>query len=417
LEFAPKANSKHALNTNPCNLKLRVFSLGRFYEYLLILIFLNKKSKRSKEKLGNRSLYKKTSAPNLSTALKIALIWTAIAGLQALYEYAVLQYWAIQPEMDSYWVLVQSTILIVFIAGILVGWLLIPRVNLWLRTHSYGLALLMLVASTTLLFFTMSTIGSFIYNAIYFKLNIFDPSIPPIVWDYLFGIENIKNYFFWLFIAVFTILGIQINDKYGPGIFTSFILGRYFHPKAEERIFMFLDLRSSTEIAEQLDELEYFEFLKEFFKDATTGILKAKGEIYQYVGDEIVISWPFLRGLENRNCINAYFEVKKIIEREAEKYKSKYGVVPSFKVGLHGGKVISGEIGLIKRDIAFSGDILNTAARIQAKCNELGVDLLLSQDLYDRLRMPSSQYVARSVGNVDLRGKSEPLTLYTIDLQ
>lgn len=380
--------------------------------------FLNRQFKEvKKEKLGNRSLHKKISAPNLSTALIIALIWTAIAALQSMYEYAVLQYWAIQPEMDSYWVLVQSTLLIVFVAGLLVGWLLIPRVNLWLRTHSYGLALLMLVASTSVLFFIFSSIGSFIYNALYYKISILDPSIPPIVRDYILGIENIKNYFFWLFIAVFTILGIQINDKYGPGIFTSFLLGRYFHPKAEERIFMFLDLRSSTEIAEQLDELEYFEFLKEFFKDATTGILKAKGEIYQYVGDEIVISWPFLRGLENSNCVKAYFEVKKSIGKEAAKYKSKYGIVPSFKVGLHGGKVISGEIGLIKRDIAFSGDILNTAARIQSKCNELGVDLLISQDLHDQLAMPSGRYVARSVGNVDLRGKSEAMTLYTIDLQ
>lgn len=362
------------------------------------------------------ALKKKLSALNLATALTIALIWTSIAGLQALYEYAVLKYWEVQPEMDSYWVLVQSTLLIVFVAGILVGLFLIPRVNLWLRTHSYGLALVMLVVSTSVLFFIMSAIGSFIYNALYFEISIFDPSIPPIVRDYLFGIENIKNYFFWLFIAVFTILGIQVNDKYGPGIFTSFILGRYFHPKAEERIFMFLDLRSSTEIAEKLSELEYFEFLKEFFKDATTGILKAKGEIYQYVGDEIVISWPFFRGLEHSNCVSAYFEVKKIIENEAGKYLSKYGIVPSFKVGLHGGKVISGEIGLIKRDIAFSGDILNTAARIQAKCNEFGVDLLISGDLYRQLHLPAKKFEARSVGKVDLKGKAEALTLYTIGL-
>lgn len=360
-------------------------------------------------------LNNKLSAPNFSTALTIALIWTTIAALQALYEYAVLKYWEVDPEMESYWVLVQSTLLMVFVAGLLVGWLLIPRVNFWLRTHSYGLALVMLVASTSVLFFIMSAIGSFIYNALYFEVSIFDPSIPPIVRDYLVGIENIKNYFFWLFIAVFTILGIQVNDKYGPGIFTSFILGRYFHPKAEERIFMFLDLRSSTEIAEKLSELEYFEFLKEFFKDATAGILKAKGEIYQYVGDEIVISWPFLRGLENSNCIKAYFEVKKKIEQESDKYLKKYGVVPFFKVGLHGGKVISGEIGLIKRDIAFSGDILNTAARIQSKCNELGVELLISGDLYRQLHLPAKKFKARSVGRVDLKGKAEALTLFTIE--
>lgn len=366
-------------------------------------------------KVNTKTINKKLSAPNFSSALTIALIWTSVAALQALYEYAVLQYWAVQPDMQSYWVLVQSTLIIVFMAGILVGWLLIPRVNLWLRTHSYGLALVMLVASTTVIFFIMSTLGSFIYNSLYYKISIFDPSIPPIVWDYIFGIENIKNYFFWLFIAVFTILGIQINDKYGPGIFSSFLLGRYFHPKAEDRIFMFLDLRSSTAIAEQLSELQYFEFIREFFKDVTAGILKTKGEIYQYVGDEIVISWPFLRGLENNNCVDAYFEVKKIIDRESGKYQKKYGLIPSFKVGLHGGMVISGEIGLIKRDIAFSGDILNTTARIQSKCNELGVDLLISSDLFWQLPLSEKKYRSRSIGKVDLKGKAEALDLYTIE--
>lgn len=352
---------------------------------------------------------------HLPTAIKIALIWTTIALLQALYEYAILKYYGVTPEMKSYLTIVQSMAIMVFLAGILVGLFLIPRVNNWLRTHSYGLALLLIMLSTTVLYFILSSLGSFIYNALYFDLSLFDPSIPPIVRDYIFGIENIKNYFFWLVIATFTILAIQINDKYGPGIFYSFLMGKYFHPKAEERIFMFLDIRSSTTIAEQLEELQYFEFIKEFIQDVTPGILNSKGEIYQYVGDEIVVSWPFQKGLEHNNCITAFFEIQDIIKAQSDKYLKKYGLVPSFKVGLHGGKVISGEIGLIKRDIAFSGDILNTAARIQAKCNELGVDLLISENLFLQLRQSNNNYSSRSIGEVDLKGKAKALKLYTFE--
>ncbi len=363
-----------------------------------------------------RQSIRRLLSSNFATAIRIALIWTSIAILQAIYDLVILTNYDAVPDMSVFWLLLQSTGLMVFVAGILAGLFLIPRVNRWLRTHSYGMALLLLVLSTTVLFILMSTIGSFIYHAVDQQVSIFDPSLPSQVGEYLVGIDNVKNYFFWLIIAVITILGIQINDKYGPGIFYSFLMGKYFHPKEEDRIFMFLDIRSSTTIAEQLEEMQYFEFLKDFFKDATPGILKAKGEIYQYVGDEMVVSWPYQRGLENYNCINAFFEVQQIIQEKAAVYKEKYGIVPTFKVGIHGGKVISGEIGLIKRDIAFSGDILNTTARIQSKCNEMGVDLLLSETLYEQLSLPTSKFQILPMGNVDLKGKAHSHKLYTINL-
>ncbi|MCO6480502.1 MAG: adenylate/guanylate cyclase domain-containing protein [Phaeodactylibacter sp.] len=136
--------------------------------------------------------------------------------------------------------------------------------------------------------------------------------------------------------------------------------------------FLFLDIRSSTTIAEQLEEVQYFEFVKDFFQDVTPAILATKGEAYQYVGDEIVVSWPLDKGLRDNNCIHAFFEALRSIRGKVPHYQQKYGVSPSFKVGLHCGTVVTGEIGVIKRDIAHSGDVLNTAARIQSKCNELG---------------------------------------------
>ncbi|MGR3301112.1 MAG: hypothetical protein ACUZ8I_01275 [Candidatus Scalindua sp.] len=52
---------------------------------------------------------------------------------------------------------------------------------------------------------------------------------------------------------------------------------------------MFLDLKSSTTIAEEIGHRRYFEFISDFIADVTTPILNNHGEIYQYVGDEIVI--------------------------------------------------------------------------------------------------------------------------------
>ena len=75
--------------------------------------------------------------------------------------------------------------------------------------------------------------------------------------------------------------------------------------------------------------------------------------------------------------------------------------------------MIVGEIGILKKEITFSGDVLNTTARIQGLCNEYGVDLLISEDLYSKLNL-SNNYEMRRIGACELRGKDEKVELMTI---
>jgi adenylate cyclase len=191
-------------------------------------------------------------------------------------------------------------------------------------------------------------------------------------------------------------------------------LGKYFRPKSEERVFMFLDLRSSTEIAEKLEEEQYFRLLRDVIQDVTTPILAAKGEIYQYVGDEIIISWTPSIAQQNANCLKCFFSIRDAIHKKSEYYLRTYGMIPQYKAGLHYGNVIAGEIGVVKRDITYSGDVLNTTSRIQSKCNELGVDILLSKILLDKLHLIPGQFQPRKMGAVPLRGKSQDELLYTL---
>ena len=191
----------------------------------------------------------------LRSAFLIAILWAATAAFQATYEFAILASYNVSPGMDTYLILLQSSVPAVFIGGLLAGLLVLPLVNSWLRTHAYGAALLMSLLSIMALFFLTSLLGTFIYNSLRLNVSIFDPAILPSVVEYLTGVENLKNFLFWLFVATITILALQINDKYGPGVLWAFIMGRYFHPKTEVRVFLFLDIRSSTSIAEQLEEV------------------------------------------------------------------------------------------------------------------------------------------------------------------
>ena len=182
--------------------------------------------------------------------------------------------------------------------------------------------------------------------------------------------------------------------------------------KEVERVFMFLDIISATTIAEKLGHLKYFELLNNFFDDLAEPINAYQGEIYQYVGDEVVVSWPLNKGIENGNCLKCFFSIADTINNLEEKYLDKYQMVPDFKAGIHCGKVITGVVGGYKREVVYTGDVLNTTSRIEGQCNYYKVNLLFSNDLKEKITILNG-YDIREIGKINLRGKKADTRLFT----
>ena len=176
---------------------------------------------------------------------------------------------------------------------------------------------------------------------------------------------------------------------------------------------MFLDMKSSTTIAEQLGHVRYFEMLKEYYVDLSDPIIEFGGEIYQYVGDEVIVTWKAKDGFAH-NALHCFFAMQEALKNQSEKYQSAYGLVPTFKAGIHYGNVTTGEIGVIKREITFSGDVLNTTARIQGLCNTYEVDLLISGKLAKAL-VSDNDFKAIALGEAELRGRNEKMDLFTVE--
>lgn len=202
----------------------------------------------------------------------------------------------------------------------------------------------------------------------------------------------------------------QLDRLLGPGVLVSVLLGRYHRPRRERRVFMFIDIKSSTSIAEQLTQEAYYSFLNDFFRDLSLPVLNAGGEIYQYVGDEVVLTWKQQVGTRDANCLRVFFAIDAAIESRKQHYLDEYGVVPEYKAGAHLGEVITAEIGDLKKEIVYNGDVLNTAARIQAKCNDLGRRFVASTRLIQALTVPEG-FSIEELGLVTLRGKAEPMEL------
>ncbi len=178
----------------------------------------------------------------------------------------------------------------------------------------------------------------------------------------------------------------------------------------ENRIFLFLDMKSSTRLAELLGAQRYSALIQDCFRDMTLAIEETAAEIYQYVGDEAVLTWKVSEA-NFQNAVTLYFRFKEIIQQHSGEYQERFGVVPEFKAGVHDGRVVKAQIGVVRKEIAFHGDAINTASRIQSKCGELMCDLLISESVRDQLR---GSFLCHWEGKFQLRGKERELNLYSI---
>jgi adenylate cyclase len=243
------------------------------------------------------------------------------------------------------------------------------------------------------------------------------PFFSKQVWDkyvtFFFSITHISTLVQLGFSLLLSLIYSEVSENLGQNVLYNFFTGKYHKPIVEQRLFMFTDMYASTTIAEQLGSVAYFEFLRCYYNDLSDAIIRHYGEVYQYIGDEIVMSWNLNKPEAYNNSVNCFFAMKHNLIQKRDWYLKRFGVFPEFKGAIHCGEVTIGEIGALKKEIFFTGDVLNTTARIQALCTKYKTDLLLSEDVVSHWKVVSD-YECKRMDTVILKGKKKALTLYTI---
>jgi adenylate cyclase len=358
----------------------------------------------------------------MQMVMVIALGWALFAGILFIIEYFfVLDLIVMKKISVSYdpWTDFTGSLILGMIDGFVAGYILIFQLGSRYRKKSFAFGIINSGLLFIVTYLALGIGGLFIMDFVYFVFKMDFPSAVITSWNNVLFNMKAPSFFItmsvWAFLACCTQFILQVRDKFGPGILGKFITGKYYHPREEERIFMFLDLKSSTTIAEKTGSNKFFRLLKEIFNDITEPIINSRGEIYQYVGDEVIVTWPAKTGLSENNCLLCFYRIKHALEKRKEHYLDEYGLVPSFKAGVHIGEATVGEIGIIKKDIVFSGDVLNTTSRIEGECNKHNVNIILSTTLLQRMPM-NGEYKKIPLGDIQLKGKEEKLSLSTIEL-
>ena len=228
------------------------------------------------------------------------------------------------------------------------------------------------------------------------------------------------NISFFRFLAYFYLSGIIFNflkemrQRMGRMNFIRWFFGILSKPREEERIFMFLDMKSSTTIAEKIFHKKFSYLVQDVF-NLMTVFGAYHGEIYQYLGDGAVITWKVKSGILDNNYLNAYYAFRKRIIAREKYFQKKYQLVPDFKAGVHVGHVMVLQVGQGRRDISYNGDAINTAARIESMCNQYKQDLLISEDLFKRTESQEA-YLFEEIEKIKLKGKRRSTGIYRVKI-
>ncbi len=301
------------------------------------------------------------------------------------------------------------------VAFAIIGFIIAGAEAFFLKNAFHRLPFMISVVLRMTLTFLLFVVVSIVFLMAYFVFR-YDGSFYDFTHVFLDKIMTSSSYLMLMvdlgLLAFISILLLEVIDKYGPGGFSNMIRGRYNKPKIENRIFIFLDINDSTTIAEKLGHEKYFSLLRDFFADITEPILANAGEIYQYVGDEIVISWKNTEK-NKEHCLAFIKQAVTAIRKKEKYYTAEYGFVPTFKTGIHAGDVTAGFIGIIKKELVYSGDTLNTTARIRSKCHELNHAFVYSHEFLEGFKIPES-FSSEEIGEIELKGRHEKEKLYSL---
>ncbi|MCJ2096072.1 adenylate/guanylate cyclase domain-containing protein [Methylobacterium sp. J-072] len=215
-------------------------------------------------------------------------------------------------------------------------------------------------------------------------------------------------------ISAFTVFVFRVRDLIGPGVFANLLIGRYHRPISEERIFLFLDVTGSTRFADRHGDRAAQAYLGQVFNALALPVSRSRGAIDDYIGDMALVTWTIERGIRDAACLRCVFDFAARLAEESEAWTQRFGQVPEFRAALHCGPVVTAEVGLERHKIAYFGDVVNTTARLESLSKSLGVHVLVSADLLDRIGPLPPDLVTEDLGAHALRGRDAPLAVAAI---
>ncbi|GAB7089593.1 adenylate/guanylate cyclase domain-containing protein [Marinifilum fragile] len=338
--------------------------------------------------------------------------WILAAVFIIIYEWSVLRFEGVPYDLPK---VLSIGLLITLLSAGLIAFLEIKYLSRMFRKRSFLYTLL--VKSSFYLFNIIIFNSLVIMLVAAFKQE--GLKLDRQVWmhytNYVVSWRMFTGILFWAGNVFFALFVVGVAEKFGQGVLVNFLLGKYHRPREESRLFLIMDLNSSTIYAEKLGHIKYSEMIQDCFYDLTKVIANTEAQIYQYVGDEVVLTWKQNADINYKDCLNVFFRYQTMMKTKSAYYTKRYGMIPKFKAGSELGMVTVAEVGEIKKELAYHGNPINTASRLCKRCNEFDTSILVSENVMNELKKQNGLSNYKPIAQLKLKGKMRPLIVYSIN--
>jgi adenylate cyclase len=177
---------------------------------------------------------------------------------------------------------------------------------------------------------------------------------------------------------------------------------------------MFVDMRGSTKLAEQLLPFDTVFIINRFLTAVAQAVVECGGQPNQFVGDGLLALFGLATNPQTacRQAIEATARIAVHVDALNELLGDDVPEPLRFGIGIHGGEVIIGDIGSQEHTVFTAlGDSVNVAARLQDMTKALSCEVVLSQDVLKTSGFPAGDMPRIEV---PIRGRVEPLVVYTV---
>jgi adenylate cyclase len=177
---------------------------------------------------------------------------------------------------------------------------------------------------------------------------------------------------------------------------------------------LFTDIRSFTTISEKMDPQQLVALLNEYFTEMVGIVMQEDGVVDKYIGDAImaVFGAPVPKPDDAVRAVRAAVRMRRALRELNRRLEARGKPTLRTGIGIHTGEVVAGNIGSEKRmEYTVIGDAVNLASRLETSTKELGVNVLISEDTYERTKHVIE---ARPVREITVKGRKAPVMTYEV---
>lgn len=213
-------------------------------------------------------------------------------------------------------------------------------------------------------------------------------------------------------------LNSRIGRYFSPGVRAEMKAAgeEFFLPggRVQEVVVLFSDIRGFTTMSESLGADRVLAFLSAYQKVMLEIIFRHGGTLDKFIGDGIlaVFGTPHPAPDDADRAVRCALDMRDALESLNQERASAGEEPIRIGIGLHAGPAIVGNVGSEERlEYTVIGNTVNTASRVESATKKFGETILITSDVLDRMKLSTA---ARPLGRVKLRGKNEPVGLYSV---